>query len=252
MTETVMVLDPSALEKPSPIQAFREAGDLFALCRRLGQLGTVIGTTGTGKTTAAKAHAEANPGGTVYMRLPIVANTPQPFLVRLCRAAGCTFATNMGKAELSEVLVSVLRSKPEMLVIIDEANHMTPELVHIVRELWDEARCGFVLVGTPDMEALWAQRPGQRTSAADAFAAFRARIGQKLAMPKPGADDVTALCRHIGLAGKREQGLVAQCLKGGIGLHSLEQLLTNARLVAGDGNAVTVEHLALAATMMQG
>ncbi|SMH32046.1 AAA family ATPase [Azospirillum agricola] len=252
MTEPTNIVDPGALEKPCAIQAFREAGDTLALCRRLRQIGVIVGTTGTGKTTAAKAHADAHGATTVYMRLPVFAATPQPFLVRLCRAAGLPHAPHMGKAELAEELIGFLRAKPGVLVIIDEANHMTPELVHVVRELWDEARCGFVLVGTPDMEALWAERSGKRSGAGDAFAAFRARIGQRLPMPKPDASDVTALCQHMGLSGKREHDLIARCLKGGIGLHSVEQLLSNARAVAGEGEAVAVEHLFLADTMARG
>lgn len=252
MTESPYIVDASALEKPCAIQAFRGASDLLDVCRRQRQIGVVVGTTGTGKTTAAKAHAKAHPADTVYLRLPVVANTPQPFLVRLSRAAGLPHATHTGKADLSEELVSFLRSKPGKLVIIDEANHMTPDLVHIVRELWDEARCGFVLVGTPDMEALWEHRSGRRAKATgDAFAAFRARIGQRLAMPQPDDGDVKALCQHLGLSGRREHDLIAGCLKGGIGLHSLEQLLTNARLAAGEAT-VTVEHLFLADIMARG
>lgn len=252
MTENTNIVDADALGKPCAIQAFRGAADLLDVCRRLRQIGVITGNTGTGKTTAAKAQAERHPSNTVYMRLPVVANTAQPFLVRLCRAAGLLHTIHTGKADLAEELVSFLRIRPGMLVIIDEANHMTPELVHIVREIWDEARCGFVLVGTPDMEALWASQPGKKgKGSADAFAAFRARIGQRLVMPQPNDDDVKALCQHMGLSGRREHDLIAGCLKGGIGLHSLEQLLTNARLAAGEA-AVTVEHLFQADIMARG
>lgn len=252
MTEPLNIVDPEALEKPCAIQAFRDVGDTLALCRRLRQIGVIVGTTGTGKTTAAKAHADAHGTTTVYLRLPVFAASPQPFLVRLCRAAGVPHASHMGKAELAEELIGFLRSKSGMLVIIDEANHMTPDVVHVVRELWDEARCGFVLVGTPDMEALWAERSGKRGGAGDPFAAFRARTGQRLSMPKPDTADVAILCQHMGLTGKREHDLIARCLKGGIGLHGVEQLLSNARAVAGEGQAVTVDHLFLASTMAQG
>ncbi|KAA0683344.1 AAA family ATPase [Roseomonas genomospecies 6] len=252
MTENTNIVDADALGKPCAIRAFRDAGDLLDVCRQLRQIGVIVGTTGTGKTTTAKAHAERHPSNTVYMRLPVVANTPQPFLVRLCRAAGLPHTIHTGKADLAEELVGYLHSKPGVLVIIDEANHMTPDLVHIVREIWDEAKCGFVLVGTPDMEALWAPQPGRRAKAtAEAFAAFRARIGQRLVMPQPDHDDVKSLCQHMGLSGRREHELIAGCLKGGIGLHSLEQLLTNARLAAGEA-AVTVDHLFQADIMARG
>lgn len=252
MTEVQTIVDPDALGKPCAIRAFQDVGHTLAMCRRLRQIGVIVGTTGAGKTTAAKAHAEAHPTTTVYMRLPVFAATLQPFLVRLSRAAGLPPTSLTGKAELAEDLIGFLRSKPGILVIIDEANHMTPDLVQGVRELWDEARCGFALVGTPDMEVLWAERSGRRAGANDPMAAFRARIGQRLPMPKPDADDVTVLCRHMGLTGKREHDLIARCLKGGIGLHSVEQLLSNARLLAGDDQAVTVENLFDAYSMMKG
>lgn len=255
MSEVVRLAASLPADKPEhcELTAYRECHDLFAVCQRMGQIGLAIGPTGCGKTTAAKAFA-ATVDGASYIRLTTTANTVQPFLVKLCGALCIYAAPNLGKADLFDLIVSELaRSyRGKRLVIVDEMNHGTAEIVHLIRDLWDATRCGVALVGTPDMENLWAERAGRKAGKGDAFAAFRARIGVRLELKKPCADDVDALCRHLDLKGKRERDLIEKCVRAWDGLHNLEHLLANARQLAGAGRAITAEHLFDAASLTGG
>lgn len=250
MSEVVRLptVEPENKPEHCELMAYRELHELFTVCRRMGQIGTATGPTGCGKTTAAKAFAEA--GRARYIRLTTTANTVQPFLVKLCAAVGAYATPNLGRADLFDLAVDKLdTSFGPRLLIVDEMNHATAEIIHLIRDLWDATRCGVVLVGTPDMENLWAERSGRKAGKGDAFAAFRARVGQRQNVRKPGPTDVEALCRHLGLKGKRERDLIAKCVEAWDGLHNLEHLLANARQLAGGDHAVTAEHLFDAASL---
>lgn len=255
MSEVVRLSTSHPTDKPEhcELTAFRECRDLFALCRNMRQLGVAVGPTGCGKTTAAKAFA-AKESGVGYIRLTTTANTTQPFLVKLCGALRIYASPNLGKADLFDLVIGELGRpyRSTDLLIVDEMNHGTAELVHLLRDLWDNTRCGMALIGTPDMENLWAERAGRKTGKGDAFAAFRARVGQRLELHKPIAEDVDALCRHLDLKGKRERDLIEKCVRAWDGLHNLEHVLENARQLAGDGRAITAENLFDAASLSGG
>jgi len=51
-----------------------------------------------------------------------------------------------------------LRRHPETLLIVDEAQRLRPEVLNILREPYDDAGIGVVLVGTEDLEAKLMQR----------------------------------------------------------------------------------------------
>jgi DNA transposition AAA+ family ATPase len=255
MSEVVRLSTSLPGNKPEhcELTAYRECHDLFDLCRRMGQIGISTGPTGCGKTTAAKAFA-AKESGASYIRLTTTANTTQPFLVKLSGILRIYASPNLGKADLFDLVVTELTRSycGKKLLIVDEMNHGTAELVHLIRDLWDAIHCGVVLIGTPDMENLWAERAGRKTGKGDAFAAFRARIGQRQELKKPNADDVDALCRHLDLKGKRERDLIEQYVQAWDGLHNFEHLLANAYELAEAGRSITAENLFDAASLTGG
>ncbi len=232
------------------IKAYRDLHNLFSVCRRTGSIGVASGPTGCGKTTAAMAFA-AGERDAIYVRMTAAANTMQPFLVKLA-AAMRTYATpNLGKAELFDIVAERLgrASASTPVVIVDEMNHGSGEIVHVVRDLWDATRCGFVMLGTSDMETLWAEKTGRRAGKGDAFAAFRARVRITIELDRPDVADVAALCLHLDLSGKRERDLLGRCIRQWDGLHRLESILATARELAGTGNTVNATHLIDAAKL---
>ncbi len=160
---------------------------------------------------------------------------------------------NASKYNLYDLALRRLRDGD--LVIIDEGNHLTPEVIHLLRDLHDEMRSsrrrvGVALVGTPEMTELWTKRrPGKNS---DAFAAYRARIGQMVELKGPCEADIDELCGHFGLKGRREGDVIAKLAKGWDGLHNVDQLMVNAQALAGADIAVTSEHLFGAAEVMGG
>ncbi len=252
--EVVRLTLPDTANKPTVCEttAYREIQDTLDLCRRLGQIGVITGPTGCGKTTACKAFAKVRHNNARYLRVTIAANSSQPFLHRLCDVIGGYPQPNAGKCELYELALRNLYDGD--LVIIDEGNHLTSEVIQILRDLHDEARSrnsrriGIVFVGTPEMTELWNKRRNGKGS--DAFAAFRARIGQTAELKGVGEADIDALCVHFGLKGKRERDVIAKVAKAWDGLHNVDQLMANARLLAGSVSAISSDHLFQAASVM--
>ncbi len=254
--ETVVRLPvPEPANKPRYCEtaAYREIYDVLALCRQQGQIGVITGPTGVGKTTACQEFTEKL--GVSYMRMPVAANAAQPFLCRLVKAIGRYPQNNAGKHDLYTEIAEH-RWRSGALLIIDEGSRLTEELVLVLHALWDEARTwhghriGIALVGTPEMTDIWAERRNKR--ARDPLAPFRARIGQTVALKGPDEADIDALCGHFGLKGKRERDVIARFAKAWDGLHNIDQLMVNARSLAGPGKPIGSEHLFAAAEVMGG
>lgn len=277
MTDIVNINDKrpaiNTVSGPCAIAAFQAAHSFFATCQRQQQIGVLTGGTGVGKTTAAKAFAEGNHSA-VYLRLTATASTQQPFLVKLCSALGCRHGVNDSKADLFDAAIDNVRERRELgrnpyrnsmsqrhrangdavlphtvLIILDEFNHATAELVHTVRDLWDTERHGLVLLGTPEMTELWAPRPKNKKKNAKEFAAFKARIGQEDDLRPPTREDAALICEKMGLGGKEEQRQITELLKHWDALHKLDQLMINASAFAKD-KPITVEHLRDALAVM--
>jgi DNA transposition AAA+ family ATPase len=249
MSEVIRLTSSSPANKPEhcPLTAYRELHDLFTTCRRTQQIGVAVGPTGSGKTTAAKAYAADWRNNAAYLRINTTINAGQPFLNKLCAAVRAYPPQGSSKADfLDAVKERVVQSYGVGLIILDEMNHGSGEILHLIRDLWDEARCGVVLLGTPEMENLWARRAKSKS---DPFEAFRDRIGQRLDIARPDNDDVSALCRHYDLIGKRERDLVAASMRKWNGLHGFDRLMENARQLAGEGKPVTAQHLIDAAEL---
>lgn len=232
---------------------YREIQDTLALCQRLGQIGVITGPTGVGKTTACRDFAKTD--GALYLRMTHAAANAQPFLHRVCEVLCGYTPANSGKYELYSLIIRQTTRKGTLL-IIDEGCRLTQELVLILHDIWDEARTyddhriGIALVGTPEMTDLWAERRARKGR--DPFAPFRARIGQSLDVKGLKDADINALCVHFGVRGKRERDVVASVARTWEGLHNVDQLMTNARLLAGTGNAIGSDHLIEAAKVMGG
>ena len=256
MSEVIRLTSSSPPNKPElcppelcPLTAYRELHALFATCRRTKQIGVAVGPTGSGKTTAAKAYAAADAYSSevAYLRINTTINAGQPFLNKLCAAVRAYPPHGSGKADfLDAIKEMIVRSYGVRLIILDEMNLGSGEILHLIRDLWDEARCGVVLLGTPEMENLWARRGKSKS---DPFEAFRDRIGQRLDIARPDSDDVNALCRHYDLNGKRERDMVADSMRKWNGLHGFDRLMENARQLAGEGQPVAAQHLIDAAEL---
>jgi|GEM_PF-1917215 len=250
MTEVITLREPP----PEPKGDFcltptaRDIHNLLRTCQGHGWLGVVIGEPGTGKTAAITDYAERPDRGEVRLcRMTRAASRLQPGLVRLATVMGGPASPNMAASELQDTVLYRAMCMTNGLLILDEAQHLEDDMLHAVRDLFDEAdaggaTCGVVLVGNRDlMDRLSKTR----------FNQFTGRLGAILDLKDlsaPTADDIAALCAHHGVDGKRAVDLVKKAARLPGALQKVRKLLGVAREL-GDG-AITLTALEGAARVV--
>ncbi|MDL2327580.1 AAA family ATPase [Ruminococcaceae bacterium OttesenSCG-928-A11] len=107
------------------------------------EISLVYGDAGAGKTTALKHYAENNPG-VIFITANACSRSPRAILHLVTEAVGKIPAGN--QFIMMRNLVEAL-SGSNRLLIIDEADHLTPNALQAIRNLNDEAGIGIVLSG---------------------------------------------------------------------------------------------------------
>ncbi len=177
---------------------------IFRICDRTRTLSTVTiiwGKMGIGKTTVLEEYKrQNNHGRTIYYRCS-AGLTAFQFVMEIAKAAGLTNkkATHL---TLRDRLFSVLAAGNRLL-IIDElhqlflrrsSNDITPVVqCEFLREIYDRANCGLVLVGTKALERHLVDQK-------EALAQLLDRGTMQIALPdKPSAGDLRAFIKNYGL-----------------------------------------------------
>lgn len=235
----------------------RDITSLLTFCQRYGQIGVVVGDSGTGKSTAVQAFQEAH-SGVVYCRMTKAAAKLQPGLVRLAHGLGAYVSQNGGANELYQDIRRTLELRSDLLLILDEAQYMDDELLESVRDLYDESndprqnrQMGLVLVGNHGLTDRWSDRSAKRRKFNN-FKQLRGRLGPMLDLRAPTVDDVSALCAHHGITGRQACGMIAKVATAPGGLHNVANLLRVAVQLAGPGAAISPRHLDEAALVTGG
>lgn len=225
---------------------------LARICCEMRDIGLVTGPSGAGKSTACEAAVEALQGAgrrAHYVTLTRASGTHQPGLLRLASRTGVWCEPNLGTAGIEERILQVWCDV--RLVVIDEANFATVELLDGIRNLHDELggvgyAPGILLVGTPDLKDTVHGRHKRRSASALAN-----RIGQTAEIDLPGDNDFAAICAGLGVTGDKAITLIrAEGLRVG-GMHRVRRLVSQARALSG-GGSVTFDHLKTAAVMAGG
>jgi DNA transposition AAA+ family ATPase len=137
----------------SEFQETEIAETIFAICHRTLVMQTVsliIGPSQLGKSMALQKFAADRPN-VAYVRIPAAAG-----MLLLLRRIAVALRTNSKEyTELRAKIVSKLG--PNSLLILDEAHQIfltfnktaRVEALELIREIWDETKCGLVLCGTP-------------------------------------------------------------------------------------------------------
>lgn len=107
----------------------------------------LYGSAGCGKTTALKYYTEHN-NGAVYVEADVTTNSHRSILSLILEALG--EAPKGATSDIMRKLVSKLKST-DKLIIIDEAQHLTPKSFDAIRALNDKAHVGIVYSGNPSI-----------------------------------------------------------------------------------------------------
>lgn len=145
---------------------FRLAQTAFQMARRYRNFAVVSAYVGTGKTFAAKFYQRTTPN--TYL----VEATPTMTVQSLIKLLARTVAGYEGKGSIDDKFRSIVESlrNTDSLLIVDEADTLTPSVLHTLRRLRDLANIGIVLCGTEQLTGLIRPERGQ-------FDQIRSRTG---------------------------------------------------------------------------
>lgn len=151
---------------PVETSVFKLAQTSCETARRGRNFSLLSAFVGTGKTYAIKHYVATHPNSYLIEATPIM--TPQSLIKDLSvRVAG--FGGKGCIADRFDAVVAALRDT-DSLLIVDEAETLTANQLHVLRRLRDLANVGIVLVGTEHLHGIIKHPHGQ-------FDQIRSRIG---------------------------------------------------------------------------
>lgn len=151
---------------PVETSVFRLANIACDMARRYRNFAVLTGFVGTGKTFAVKHYAATHPNTYIVEASPTMTQaslTKQLFRLVVGHGKGGSIADKFDE------LVASLRNT-DALLIIDEAETLTPNQLHTIRRIRDLAGIGIVLAGTEHLSGLIKPQHGQ-------FDQIRSRTG---------------------------------------------------------------------------
>lgn len=107
----------------------------------------LYGAAGCGKTTALKYYSQNN-NGVVFVEADVTTNSPRSILMLIMEAIG--ERPRGATADMMRLLTAKLQDTNK-LIIIDEAQHLTPKSFDELRALNDKAGVGIVYSGNPSI-----------------------------------------------------------------------------------------------------
>lgn len=151
---------------PVETSVFKLGQTCCAMARRYRNFSLFSGFVGTGKTFAIKHYVATHPNSYLVEATPTM--TPQSLIKDLSvRVAG--FGGKGCIADRFDAVVAALRNT-DSLLIVDEAETLTANQLHVLRRLRDLANVGILLVGTEHLHGIIKHPHGQ-------FDQIRSRVG---------------------------------------------------------------------------
>lgn len=150
---------------PVETSVFRLANIACDMARRYRNFAVFTGFVGTGKTFAIKHYAATHPNTYVIEASPTM--TPQSLIKLLARRV-----VGLEKGSIADKFDEIIASlkNTDSLIIVDEAETLTPHQLHTIRRIRDLANIGIVLCGTEHLSGLIKPQHGQ-------FDQIRSRTG---------------------------------------------------------------------------
>ncbi|MDR1350837.1 MAG: AAA family ATPase [Zoogloeaceae bacterium] len=150
---------------PVETSVFRLGGIACDMARRYRNFAVFTGYVGTGKTFAVKHYAANHPNTYVIEASPTM--TPQSLIKQLAR-----MVAGLEKGSIANKFDGIVENlaNTDSLIIVDEAETLTPHQLHTIRRIRDLANIGIVLCGTEHLSGLIKPLHGQ-------FDQIRSRAG---------------------------------------------------------------------------
>ena len=228
---------------PPDAAAFCEtptAGAILDICRiaqNRGWMGAIVGAPGIGKSQALAHYAAATPDVAMATMTATTASLTGS-LARVFEAIeGDGPVRHSRPATLFDAIVAAIRTKPggRYLLIVDEAQELSPAALNELRFIHDETGCGIVVAGNPDVIGQFREGHGRRGRGRvrPAFLQVDRRIAIRRDFRRPMPEDVPALARHLGVTDTGAIEALTQLGRYGHGLALPANAIALARDFAG-------------------
>jgi DNA transposition AAA+ family ATPase len=213
---------------------------IFAMATyaKLGNIATLIGDPGVGKTFGLRAFAQTNSNVFSVTSSP-TRSTYHSFLPALLVEMGVNASSHRASV-LSDRVRRVLKFRSAPLVIIDEAQFLSEKLLEELRSIHDETGCGLLFCGNREVSV---RIDGNRAAQ---FAQRSSRVGKRGDLTGPMKGDVETMLEAWGIQNDAEARFLRgiALLPGGGALRQMSKVLEQATLMARAGNeARSILHL---------
>ena len=234
-------LDGAGLDRHADTAAYNQITVALGYAQAAGDIVTVVGKPGRGKTWAAEHYCEAKTGAH-YLAASgaIISMSGLLSKVGAATGAGSTFRSAL---EAENAVIAHLRTHDGALLVVDEAHHLRDKLLDELRIIRDRTKCGLALVADETIRMALAR-----------CHQIRGRVGLSIDLKAQPEADVEKIAAGVlkREPSKAELKIMSVVARGPGGLHSLRRLLGGAYMVARANGRTKIEAADVAAAAAEG
>jgi DNA transposition AAA+ family ATPase len=232
MTGGSFVETPTAERIISTLEYSRVHGDM---CH-------IFGGPGVGKTSSLRHYVSLYPDRAWITTMTPASSGLVSALETIAMSLGLGAVTGGARRISAQIRNRLWQDTASVILIIDEAQHMSMAAIEEVRSIHDVTECGLALVGN---ETSHARLTGGARSAN--FAQIYSRLGAVLKVARPTAGDVDALCDSWHVTDAHARETLRRLADRPGALRSVNKVL---RLISRSGQKVTRERVVSACRML--
>jgi DNA transposition AAA+ family ATPase len=209
----------------------------------------IIGESGVGKTQTAVEWVSEWPNNRLLVTMTHTTGHPTPGLRLIADSLG-----TVSESSAYWVRHTIIKrignwrdddENVQVMLVIDEAQHMTDALVEELRHIQEQAKIGMAFLGNAKSRKSRYFRFGADVDH------LRSRFGPWCDLKGVSADTVALIARHHKAAGAREVKLLQELARFGGNLRSVDKVLRLGRRLCGDARMpLTFDHIEQAAQML--
>jgi DNA transposition AAA+ family ATPase len=227
---------PAAMKIMATLEYAQQAGDMAS----------VIGAPGTGKTRTANEYAARNPNCWIATITPSSANVAMT-LTEICDVIGIHPENFRGARSMAQIIRMRIRGTHGLL-IVDEAQHLTLPAIEEIRSIHDATGIGIALLGSYAFQARVSHERLQARTAQ-----IMSRLGMRISIARPNDEDVEAMLDAWHITGKKERDFLKRLAAGAGALRNVAKTIRLAGLAAaGAKESLQFKHLEDARAALDG
>ena len=234
-------LEGAGLDRHAETAAYKQITTALGYAQATGDIVTVIGKPGRGKTWAVQHYCEAKTGAYYFPASGAITKMPG-LLSRIGSTigAGSSFRSAL---EAETAVIDHLRGHGDALLVVDEAQHLRDRLLDELRVIRDHAGCDLALVADETIRMAFTRLPQ-----------IKGRVGLAIDLKAQPEADVEQIAAGVPkrAPSKAELKMLNAVARGSGGLHALRRLLGGAWMIARGSGRQEIEAADIAAAAAEG